>query len=1019
VLTGEAAVTVGLVNQGLIAGDLVNTASRLQSVAPPGAVLVGEATQRATSAAIAYEQAGEQVLKGKQAPVEAWRAMRVVAERRGRNRVETLEAPFVGRDEELRLLKDLFHATGREGKSRLVSVIGPAGIGKSRLAWELMKYLDGLVENVWWHSGRSPAYGEGITFRALGEMVRMRAGLAETDDDRTTRERVSETVGQHVPDEEERRWIEGALLALLGVEGTSAAVDADELYAAWRTFFERMASTSAVVMVFEETHLADAGLLDFIDHLMEWSRAVPITVITLARPELLERRPDWGASMRAFTSIRLEPLPTADMERLLAGLVPGLPDGAASEIVRRADGVPLYAVETVRMLLAQGRLVAEDGAYRPAGELDTLAIPETLTALIAARLDGLDGIDRALVEDAAVLGQSFSVAALAAVSGQRPDALEPRLRGLVRRELLILDADPRSPERGHFAFVQALIREVAYNTLSRRDRKARHIAAARHFESLATDELAGGLAGHYLAAQRLAADEAEAHALAAQARIALRGAAERAAELGSHEQSRIFLEQALDVTTDPAERAELHEQAYAAALNNVDPEPQLHHASAAVEERRKTGDREAIAVAEALKAHSISVARNDPAEALRMVQRAWEEFSDLEETRGGVALMLGLMRAYRGLADSEGALEWTDRLLPIAERLGDLQGIARGLQGRGMSLALSGRSREGIILLRGAHDLALANDLDDVELSSRVLLTFYEQWGEPAAGLALGREGLEIGERRGSRAYGLGMIGNSVISALRVGEWDWAASVLDEWLAIAGDDNLWMEPYFDRALLRALRGLDASADIEAGARLRAGVTDPQFESYERLARATAAFAAGDLRRAIEEAQQSAALTDYFRPLAIPLAARAALWAHDAATARRLIETPGMDAFAGAAVDADRDRIHAGIAALEGRPGEALAGFLDALRSYAQLGLRFDEAAAAVDLAVALPDAATESSAAADAIAAARETLTHLGAQPFISRLAAPRADRDGAGDVAPRAPVPVMAEEHAAGREPG
>ena len=149
--------------------------------------------------------------------------------------------------------------------------------------------------------------------------------------------------------------------------------------------------------------------------------------------------------------------------------------------------------------------------------------------------------------------------------------------------------------------------------------------------------------------------------------------------------------------------------------------------------------------------------------------------------------MLGLMRAYRGLADSAGALEWTDRLLPIAERLGDLQGIARGLQGRGMSLALTGRSREGIILLRGAHDLALANDLDDVELSSRVLLTFYEQWGEPAAGLALGREGLEIGERRGSRAYGLGMIGNSVISALRVGQWDWAASVLDEWLAIAGN----------------------------------------------------------------------------------------------------------------------------------------------------------------------------------------------------------------------------------------
>src|SRR4029077_17777025 len=143
---GEAAVTIGATNQGMVAGDLVNTASRLQSVAPPGAVLVGEATHRAASKAIAFEEAGPQVLKGKTSPVPAWRAMRVVAEVGGRNRSETLEAPFVGRDDELRLLKDLFHATGREGRARLVSVIGPAGFGKTRLAWEFLKYIDGLVD---------------------------------------------------------------------------------------------------------------------------------------------------------------------------------------------------------------------------------------------------------------------------------------------------------------------------------------------------------------------------------------------------------------------------------------------------------------------------------------------------------------------------------------------------------------------------------------------------------------------------------------------------------------------------------------------------------------------------------------------------------------------------------------------------------------------------------------------------------------------------------------------------------
>src|SRR4029079_2475644 len=276
--------------------------ARLQSVANPGMGLVGETTQRAAAGAITFEPAGDQVVKGKAAPVPAWRAVRVVAERGGRGRSESLGAHFVCRDDELRLLKDLFHATEREGRSRLISVVGPGGIGKTRLAWELHKYGDGLLENVWWHAGRSPAYGDGITFWALGEMVRRRAGLAEGDDEATTRERIAATLRQHVPDEAEARWIEAALLALLGVGG-GAPIASDELFAAWRTFFERMSRTSPVVMVFEDTHHADAGLLDFIDHLVEWSRTSPITVITLSRPELIERRADCGGRARESTTL--------------------------------------------------------------------------------------------------------------------------------------------------------------------------------------------------------------------------------------------------------------------------------------------------------------------------------------------------------------------------------------------------------------------------------------------------------------------------------------------------------------------------------------------------------------------------------------------------------------------------------------------------------------------------------------------------------------------------------------------
>jgi class 3 adenylate cyclase/tetratricopeptide (TPR) repeat protein len=692
VLTGEAAVTLGATNQGMVAGDLVNTASRLQSVAPPGAVLVGEATHRAASQAIAFEEAGEQLLKGKSSPVPAWRAQRVVAEVGGRNRSDTLEAPFVGRDDELRLLKDLFHTTSREKRARLVSLIGPAGIGKTRLAWEFLKYLDGEVELVWYHDGRSPAYGDGISFWALGEMVRRRAGLLETDDEATTRAKIAATLAEHVPDPDERRQIEPALLALLGVESSTSGPE--QLFAAWRTFFEQLAATAPVVMVFEDFHYADAGLLDFVDHLLAWSRNVPIFVVTLARPELLEKRPNWGAGKRNFTSLYLEPFAEPAMRELLAGLVPGLPAAAVKAIVDRADGIPLYAVETVRMLLADGRLALEDGAYHPTGDLTTLAVPETLTALIASRLDGLPPDERALVADAAVLGQSFTLAGLSAVSGVTEADLEPRLHGLVRRELLMLQADPRSPERGQYAFVQALIREVAYNTLAKRDRKSRHLAAARFFEGLGTDELAGALAGHYLAAHENATEGPEAEALAAQARIALKAAAARAAALGSQEQAVTFLRQALTVTTDAAEEAELLERAgecASAAAHHDNAETLLR---AAVARHRERGDRTAAARATAALGGALLASyRTEPA--LAALEPAADEFADLGADPGFVALLGQLARAYMLHEEPARAIGVADRVLAAAEEADLAALVADTLVTKGTALATVGRGLRG------------------------------------------------------------------------------------------------------------------------------------------------------------------------------------------------------------------------------------------------------------------------------------------------------------------------------------
>ena len=241
----------------------------------------------------------------------AWRALRVVAQVGGRNRAETLEAPFVGRDGELRLLKDLFHATTREGRARLVSVIGPAGIGKTRLAWEFLKYVDGLVDTVWYHDGRSPAYAEGLPSRPSARWSVGGPALLETDDDPTTRTMIRR-------DASRARARPGRAAADRAgpprpPRASTPTINTDQLFGSWRTFFERLAATAPVVLVFEDFHFADPGLLDFVDHLLEWSRNAPIYVLTLARPELLEKRPDWGAGKRNFTSLYLEPLSQAAM----------------------------------------------------------------------------------------------------------------------------------------------------------------------------------------------------------------------------------------------------------------------------------------------------------------------------------------------------------------------------------------------------------------------------------------------------------------------------------------------------------------------------------------------------------------------------------------------------------------------------------------------------------------------------------------------------------------------------------
>ncbi len=999
VMTGEAAVSIGAGEQGLVSGDLVNTASRLQGAAPAGAVLLDEPTHRATASAIAAEAVGDQELRGRTAPIAAWRALRAVALVRGRGRTDRLEPPFVGRDSELRLLKDLLHAADDEARARLVSITGIAGIGKSRLAWELEKYIDGLVDDVFWHQGRSPSYGEGVTFWALAEMIRGRAGIAESDDPVVARQRLDATLEAYVPDDAERRTLRPPLLALLGL-GDGAEAEPDAAFAAWRRLFERIAERGIVVLVFEDLQWADAGLIDFIESILEWSRNHRILVVTLARPELHDRRPTWGARQRNFTALHLEPLPDEAMARLLEGVAPGLPGPLARRIVERAAGIPLFAVETIRMLIDEGRLVPDDGRYRVEGEIARLAIPESLRGLIGARVDGLPAPDRALLQDAAVLGQSFTLDALAALTGQRPEELGSRLRGLVQREILAVDEDPGSPERGQYAFVQGLIREVAYDTLAKRERRSRHLAAARYFETLGGEELAGVLASHYLDAYLATPEGAEADALAAQARIALRGAADRASALGSYAQALGYLEQALTVTTDPTERAATWEAACGAAYRAARFDAAERFGRLALDQYTATGDELGLARAAVLVVQPLG-AVGRTSEANGILESALGACTSKSEEPSVVALLAEVARAFMVVNDPR-ALETVERALVQAEALGLVPTIVDALVTKAAVMDANRRTLEGIALQRGAIELAVANDLVNTELRARSNLASQLLADDPRSALRIAKEARDRARSLGIREQFRWLTWMCVVGSMVLGGFDGALSLVAE-LEEADLTEFDLDSVFGtRAVVAAYRG-----QADEAARLRTAeeaafpeVSRPDFLASRHIEKAQILLLAGDLPGAYDEAMTGARLAPYAQAPTIAL--RCALWMGDLERARRAREHVAAALDRGRAIGAIRRSLDAGLAALDGRRHEAVAGYRAAAATLRALDSPFDLALSQLDHATLVGLADPEARAAADE---AREVLTRLDVPPLLARLAAGLERSGQVGIAGPKLPA--------------
>jgi class 3 adenylate cyclase/predicted ATPase len=986
VLTGEAAVTLGATNQGMVAGDLVNTAARLQSAAQPGTVLVGESTMRAASAAIAFEEAGHQTLKGKARPVAAYRAVRVVAQRRGEGRSDLPEPPFVGREEELRLLKDQIATTGRDRRARLVSITGPGGIGKSRLAWELEKYIDGITETIYWHRGRSPAYGEGITFWALGEMVRRRAGLAETDDESTTRAAIAAIVAEFVPTDEDRRWVEPALLTLLGLEPAPAG-GRDVLFAAWRIFFERVAERSTTVMLFEDLQWADSGLLDFIEHLLEWSKGVPLIVVTLARPELLDRRPDWGAETRNLTRLALEPLTDESMRRMLEGFVPGLPETAIRAILAQADGIPLYAVETVRSLVADGRLELAGSTYRPVGELGELAVPDSLRSLIASRLDALDPADRSLVADASVLGQTFGLAGLTAVSGHDAVTLEPRLKMLVRRELFDVEIDPRSPERGQYRFVQSLIREVAYGTLAKRERRTRHLAAARHFEALGDDELAGILASHYVAAHEASADGAEADAVAIQARLALSGGADRAATLGAHDQALAYLRQAITITADPAERAGLHLRAATSANTAARHDDAVALARAGLHIARTLDDPHIVGTGEALLGE-ILIDAGQPAEAAEVLKASAGSLPQEARREVRATILANLSRALMRTGDAAESVQAADLALDLAEHLGLDLIIAETFNNKGSSLGYLGRQREAIALLAAAVDLAQSGGYVKAEIRARNNLAATSDDARLAAEIL--DRGLELSRRVGDRSMANWAAASRLFLTYLVAEgWDEALAEAETELADVRARSM-TSPLDEirslsiQGLILVARGDPTDATLADLTRLAERTSDSFGITAIHLLRGDRAFIRGDYAEASRE-MLDASSNPNISDLGFERALRAALWSRDAPKVREIADRLDADPSSLASMVATRISARAGIAALDGRRDDAVVGYRDAVARFRAVNQDFEMACTALDFVLLLGPEDPSALAAAEE---ARAIFERVGARPYLEHLEA-------------------------------
>jgi tetratricopeptide (TPR) repeat protein len=768
-----------------------------------------------------------------------------------------------------------------------------------------------------------------------------------------------------------------------------------------------------VILVFEDVQWADPSLLDFVDYLLNWSRNHPLFVLALARPEVADRFPGWSAGRRGVSTMYLEPLGRDDMERLLDGLAPGLPDAVRIEVLDRAEGVPLYAVETVRMLLDRGLLAREGSVYRPTGPIDDLAVPETLHALIAARLDGLPHDERTALQDAAVVGKTFSVAALAAVGDRDEPSVQANVDALVRKEVLAIQADPRSPERGQYVFLQDLVRRVAYDTLSRRDRKARHLAVAAFIEAGWTGEeaeIAEVLASHYLDAHRALPDDPDAPEIKAAARDALVRAATRSESLAARLEALGYFEQAIELTDEPSLRAELFGRAgrMAFAAARIERGRELFDAAAALD--RELGDDVALARIEIERAY-MATADGRIEEGRDGLIRALATLSDREADAdvARAAAELGRMSYFLGRIDE--ALESIERALPIAEALFIPDVLAEALNTKAIIMASRGRRQEAEALLRHALALALEHDAAAAALRAYNNLVSTLGWRMPLEEqLDMFRRGAELARRIGHAGWQAKFLSDSVPTFVAAGRWDEAIAADDEARA-APDTASMAAAVMERTALvevYAARSEFERAEAALSADVLEASEDVQAVRVLALARAWIAFHQERYEDAIALARPEGMQDPGLAGVAtlgergMVLATDAALALADLDRAREMVarteaSVPGPGS---PYLDAHLARLRGRLAASDRDDEAARTAFDAAVAGLRGLGLRYDLAIALAQRGTWLADAGHADEADV-ALTEARRIFEDLRATWWLERLPSRRPDAMPAGRLDP------------------